>query len=88
MSREQYVAEVMKDLRNQHHYEKLPGDPTELFFEEIKPFLEDVVSHHSIDKKTMASLLTKDSKPSRFYILPKSHKPKDPGRLRVSSRIS
>ena len=39
MSREQYVAEVMKHLQNQHHYEKLPRDLTELFSGEIKAFL-------------------------------------------------
>ena len=82
---EQYVAEVMKHLRNQLHYEKLPGDPTELFFKEIKALLEDMVSRHSIDKETMASLLTKATKPSRFYILPKIHKPGNPGILIVSS---
>ena len=85
MSRQQYVTEVMRHLQNQYHYEKLPEDPTEVFFEEIKAFLEDMVSRHSIDKKTMASLLVKNSKPSRFYILPKIHKPGNPGRPIVSS---
>ena len=85
MSREQYTGEVMRQLNNHHHYEKLSGDPTELFCREIKAFLEDMVSRHSINKDTMASLLSKDSKPSRFYILPKIHKPGNPGRPIVSS---
>ena len=85
MSREQYIDEVMRQLNNHHHYEKLPGDPTELFFGEKKAFLEDMVSRHSINKKIMASLLSKDSKRSRFYILPKIHKQGNPGRLIVSS---
>ena len=50
-----------------------------------KGFLEEMVRRHSIDEKTMASLLTKDCKPSRFYILPKIHKPGNPGRPIVSS---
>ena len=75
----------MKHLQNQHHYEKLPEDPTELFSGEIKAFLEEMVRRHSVDKKTMASLLTKECKPSRFYIVPKIHKPGNPGRPIVSS---
>ena len=47
-----------------------------------------MVRRHSIDKKTMASLLTKDCKPSRFYILPKIHKPGNPERPIVSSCVS
>ena len=37
------------------------------------------------DKGTMASLLSKENRPSRFYILPKIHKPGNPGRPIVSS---
>ena len=43
-----------------------------------------MVSRQSIDKKTMAILLVKDSKPSCFYILPKIYKPGNPGRPIVS----
>ena len=75
----------MRQLNNHHHYEKRPGDPTELFSGKIKAFLVDMVSRHSIDKKTMASLFSRDRKPSRFYILPKIHKRGNPGRPIVSS---
>ena len=47
----------MRHLQNQRHYKKLSEDPTEVFFEEIKAFLEDMVSRHSIDEKN-------DGKPS------------------------
>ena len=85
MSRENYIAKVMQHLNDHQHYEKLSGDPTALFEREIKHFLEDMESRLSIDKSTMASLIPQKSKASRFYILPKIHKPGNPGRPIVSS---
>ena len=69
---ESSIDKVMRHVQNQHHYEKLPGDLTELFFGEINAILEERihVCHHSIHKKTMASLLTIDSgiRPLTLYL--------------------
>ena len=62
MSREDYIAEVMRHLNNHQHYEELSGDPTELFERELKHFLEDMESRLSIDKRTMASLIPQRTK--------------------------
>jgi len=40
---------------------------------------------HYIDDKTCKYLIQNDTKPGRFYILPKIHKPGNPGRPIVSS---
>ena len=85
MSHDKYIAEVMRHLENHQHYEKLPGDPTALFFGEIKAFLQEMENRQSIDKKTMASLLLENRKASQFYILPKIHKPGNSGRPTISS---
>ena len=85
MSRNRYIAEVMKHLENEQHYRKLSSDPTELFLEEIKATLRTMVDRHSINKDIMASLVPDTCKASPFYILPKIHKAGNPGRPIVSS---
>ena len=85
MSRENYVREVMRQLDNEQHYLKLSEDPTDRFAEEIKMTLEEMVSNGGLDKETMKCLLPEEIRTSRFYILPKIHKPGNPGRPIVSS---
>ena len=70
----------MRHLENQQHYRKLLRDPTEPFLEEVKTTLREMVSRYSINQEIMASLLPNNCKASCFYILPKIHKPGNPGR--------
>ena len=45
------TTELMRQLNNQHHYEKLPRDATELFLRETKASLQHMVICYCIDKK-------------------------------------
>ena len=85
MSREDYIVKVMQHLDNREHYEKLNDDPTERYTDEIKNFLMEMVRRCSIDKDTMSCVMPNEVRTSRFYILPKIHKPGCPGRPIVSS---
>ena len=71
------LAKVMNHLDNTQFYEQLPDNPTERFSEEIRTCL--------INMLTFNFLQPKNSRTSRFYILPKLHKPGVPGRPIVSS---
>ena len=51
----------------------------------ISNTLEDLYKQSQIDKKTLTILKPVDAKPPRFYLLPKIHKPSNPGRPVISS---
>ena len=57
MSHDNYISKVMQYLKNEQHYRKLQEDPTELFSQQIKSFLQEMVNRHSIDKETFSGLL-------------------------------
>ena len=75
----------MQHLNNEEQYRKLQSELTELFSSQIKPFLLNMKSNHSIHKDTLLSLLLQNIRTSHFYILTKIHKPRIPGKLIVSS---
>ena len=85
MSRDDYLVRVMKHLNNTQFYEKLSEDPTERFSEEITNYLTGMFERNVLDRDTFGFLRPKDVRTSRFYILPKLHKPGIPGRPIVSS---
>ena len=74
MSRDNYVREVMRQLKHEQHYLKLSEDLTDRFAEEIKITLEEMVSNGGLDKETMECLISEEIRTSRFYIFPKIHK--------------
>ena len=85
MSREDYIFKAMQHLDNDQEYHRLDEDSTEEFANEISLFLRDMRSCQVIDEETMRGLLPKDPRASRFYILPKIHKPGCPERPIASS---
>ena len=85
MSRDDYLVRVMQHLNNTQFYEKLSEDPTERFSEEITDYLTGMFERNVLDRNTFEFLRSKDIRTSRFYILPKLHKPGIPGRPIVSS---
>ena len=84
MSRDDYLTRVMSHLDNTQFYEKLAEDPTEWFSKEVTNYLSSMFERNVLDKDTFQFLLPKDVRTSRFYILPKLHKPGAPGRPIVS----
>ena len=85
MSREDYINKVRSHLDDRDYYLKLDGDPTQRFAQEIKEVLIEMANRYSIPKDTISVLVPEETKVSRFYILPKIHKPGCPGRPIVSS---
>ena len=85
MSTEDYLTRVMNHLNNSQFYEKLSEDPTERFSKEVTNYLSGMFERNVLDRNTFQFLLPKDPRTSRFYILPKIHKPGAPGRPIVSS---
>ena len=80
-----YVTEAEHQLNNTNHYRLLDEDPTAAFSTEINSFLEEMIKRNSIDEATRKYLHCKNTRPARFYLLPKIHKPGNPGRPIVAS---
>ncbi|XP_071504653.1 uncharacterized protein [Diadema antillarum] len=88
MDRQQYIDEAMKHLRNPSHYTLLDFDPTNNFSQQIQSTLDDMKEHEHLTKKAHKFLSPVNAKPARFYLLPKIHKPGNPGRPILSGNGS
>ncbi|XP_072042799.1 uncharacterized protein [Amphiura filiformis] len=87
MDRQKYIDETMKHLNNRTNYALVDSDPTDSFSQQIKTTLDDMHARVLTDK-AHAFLSPTDSKAARFYLLPKIHKPVNPGRPIVSGNGS
>ena len=85
MSQEDYVTEAMRQLNREDHYLRLDKNPTTQFADEISKLLIDMKNRNSIDQETKDYLTPLHTRTARFYLLPKIHKPGNPGRPIVSS---
>ena len=82
---QEYLNEADCHLQNTEFYEVLPQDPFTEYQVQITNSLEKLYSDNLIDKKTTTALKPVNTKPARFYLLPKIHKPNNPGRPVISS---
>ena len=80
-----YLQQAERQLSNCRFCEKLDSDPTLDFTQKITRVLDAMHARGHIDDKTMEYLTPEDSKPCRFYLLPKIHKENNPGRPIVSA---
>ena len=85
MLKEDYMTKVMQHLNNEQHYRKLDEDPTEQYSQEITTFLRDMVNRQVIDKDGYNYLCPSDTRTLRYCVLPKIHKPGNPGKPIVLS---
>ncbi|XP_064464338.1 uncharacterized protein LOC135375592 [Ornithodoros turicata] len=85
MDKETYIAEGMRQLGCQTFYRPLENDPTNDISTKITKTLKGLKVSKKIDDNLFEYLLPHDPKPGRFYMLPKIHKPGNPGRPIVSS---
>ena len=85
MSHDDYVAEAMRQLTKEEHYLLLDRDPTTKYAEEITKLLAEMKARNAIDQETKDYLTPLHVRTARFYLLPKIHKPGNPGRPIVSS---
>ena len=66
-------------------YRRLNEDITVDIQKRVTVFVKRMYTDDLIDEKTKQYLIQPDVKPGRFYILPKVHKPSNPGRPILSS---
>lgn len=85
MSHDNYVAEAMRQLTREEHHLLLDRDPTTKYAEEITKLLAEMKARNAIDQETKDYLTPLHVRTARFYLLPKIHKPGNPGRPIVSS---
>ena len=80
-----YVKEAQRQLSNQQHYKSLDKDPTIPYNRYIHHLIDQAWRLGIIDETTKENLQTKNPKIASFYLLPKIHKPNNPGRPIVNS---
>ncbi|XP_071792086.1 uncharacterized protein [Asterias amurensis] len=88
MGRQQYIDEAMRQLNNQTNYKPLDTDPTGTFSKEIQQTLDEMHDRDNLSKKAHKFLSPVDCRTVRFYLLPKVHKPDNPGRPIISGNGS
>ena len=79
LSKEDYIKEANRQLNESIDYLKLPADPTSQYT------TDSMYRRELIDKKVKNFLVTHHPRAARFYLLPKMHKPGNPGRPIVTS---
>ena len=77
LNREDYIAEVERQLNDQTYYEKLHEDP----HEEFKKEMQDTISEYQ-DNQILQGFgnvsIPNENKVPQFYVLPNTHKPYNP----------
>ena len=85
MDKTWYIDECNRQLNDSKFYKRLNEDITADIQKRVTFYVNRMNHDGLIDDKTRQYLLQTDAKPGRFYILPKIHKPGNPGRRIVSS---
>ena len=85
MDKTWYIDECNRQLTDTKFYQRLEEDITADIQKRINFYVNRMHKDKLINDKTKQYLIQSDVKPGRFYILPKVHKPGNPGRLIVSS---
>ena len=85
MNTNDYFQEAQRQLSNPQHYKILNTDPTNQYNRYIHHIIDQAWRLGIIDGTTKDNLQTKNTKISSFYLLPKIHKPNNPGRPIVNS---
>ena len=85
MNRQNYLVECYRQLNDPSFYKRVNEDPTEDINKRVRFYLKRLLANNIIDKQTHRYLTPENPKAGRFYILPKIHKPGNPGRPIVSA---
>ena len=85
LSKDDYIKEAERQLSNHAHYQKLNSNSTLRYASVIKKYVESMFSRRQIHVKTKNFLIPQHPRTAEFYLLPKIHKPGNPGRPIVSS---
>lgn len=82
--RDLYIQEALRQLNNPQHYYKLVEDPTEQYTSLVASTINNFIQQQDLPPEA-SRLNVSDARCSRFYLLPKIHKPSVPGRPIVSA---
>ena len=85
MDKTWYIDECNRQLNDSKFYKRLNEDKTADIQKRVTLYVNRMYHDGLINDKTRQYLIQTDVKPGRFYILPKIHKPGNPGRPIVSS---
>ena len=85
LSKEDYIKEAERQLNESVFYLKLSADPSSQYSTEVKQCVDSMFRRGLIDKRVKDFLVIHHPRAARFYLLPKIHKPGNPGRPIVAS---
>ena len=89
MDRDRYVNEAFRQLVDREVYRETPTDITQQIAEMVNNIIKKLSGDGYIDDKTLDYLLINSTpRAGRFYLLPKIHKKRCPGRPVISGRGS
>ena len=88
MNKEDYIQERLRQLSDSNHYEILEEDPKQNYNNQIHQVLQQAANVSIIDDKMRKILYNKCQETPNFYMLPKIHKPNNPGRPIVNGNGS
>ena len=80
MNKQDYIQEGLRQLSASNHNEILEEDPTQNYNNQIYQVLQQATNLNIIDDKMKKTLYNKAPRTPNFYMLPKIHKPNNPGR--------
>ena len=83
-SRPLYIQEALRQLSDGRFYERLDHDPLKEYQSKVKAKVDDMISRNELPPLAK-NLIVTTPQTSRFYLLPKIHKPDNPGRPIVSA---
>ena len=78
------IAEANRQLADHRFYEKIPSDAIQSSQQEVKSFIETAIRNNQLPPSA-TNLIVEHPRTSKFYLLPKIHKPGNPGRPIVSA---
>ena len=79
-----YIAEAERQLSDETTYERQEQDITKQHQETVRDTITDLVNSEELPQYAM-NLINPNPRTSKFYLLPKIHKPNTPGRPIVSA---
>ena len=80
-----YITEAMRQLNNEEYYKRVEEDLTSQHEQLINQCISDLINNGDLDMDTGQLLRPANSRTPIFYMLPKIHKPNNPGRPVISS---
>jgi hypothetical protein len=85
MDVDNYISEADRQLKDERFYRKVDENPTSLHAALVDNAIDDLKQKGLLEEKMANQLKTSNPKTPRLYLLPKIHKPGNPGRPVVSS---